>query len=245
MKDNFSQGARAYAQYRPTYPDNLFDFILSYVKEKDRAWDCGTGNGQSARVLSKYFKNVFATDISQSQINNAHQENNIDYAVEPAEKTSLPNSSVDFITVAQAIHWFNFESFYAEVKRVANPGAIIAVWTYSLLHISEEIDPVISEYYSNALSGYWDPERKYVDEHYDTIPFPFTKIASPEFKVEAWWTLEELIGYLNTWSAVKNFIKANSYDPVPAAINKIKPLWGDSKKRQLFFPVYLKLGMIE
>jgi SAM-dependent methyltransferase len=245
MKDNFSQGAAAYAQYRPTYPGNLFAFILSYVKEKGLAWDCGTGNGQSARVLSKYFKKVFATDISQAQINNAHQEMNIVYAIEPAEKTSLADRSVDLVTVAQAIHWFNFEKFYAEVNRVAKPGAVIAVWTYSLLHISEEIDAVINEYYAVTLAGFWDPERTYVDERYETIPFPFTKIPVPDLKVEVEWTLEELSGYLNTWSALKKFIQIKSYDPVPAVINKIKPLWGGLQKRKIFFPVYLKLGIIE
>lgn len=244
MKDNFSQKASEYAQYRPVYPANLFAFILSHVKEKKLAWDCGTGNGQSAVILSNYFEKVFATDISHAQINSARQEINIEYAVEPAEKTSLADNSVDLITVAQALHWFNFEDFYAEVNRVAKPGAVIAVWTYTLLHISAEIDTIINEYYK-TLADFWDPERKYVDERYDSIPFPFTKIPSPDFKVEVQWSLEELSGYLNTWSAVQHFIKANSYDPVPAVINKIKPQWGNVQKRHIFFPVYVKLGIIE
>ena len=217
---------------------------MNHVKEKKLAWDCGTGNGQSAGILSNYFEKVFATDISQAQINNAQQEINIEYALEPAEKTSLPDKSVDLITVAQALHWFNFENFYAEVNRIAKPGAVIAVWTYTLLHISAQIDPIINEYYT-TLADYWDAERKYVDERYDNIPFPFTKIPAPDFKVEVQWSLEELSGYLNTWSAVQHFIKANSYDPVPAVINKIKTQWGNIQKRNIYFPVYLKLGIIE
>jgi SAM-dependent methyltransferase len=244
MKDNFSQKASEYAQYRPVYPDDLFAFILNHVKEKKLAWDCGTGNGQSAMVLSNHFEKVFATDISQAQINNAHQEKNIEYALEPAEKTSLPDRSVNLITVAQALHWFNFDNFYAEVNRVAKPGAVIAVWTYCLLHISEEIDLIINEYYK-SLADFWDPERKYVDERYDSIPFPFAKIPAPDFKVEVQWSLDELNGYLNTWSAVQHFIKVNAYDPVPAVINKIKSQWGNVQKREICFPVYLKLGIIE
>jgi SAM-dependent methyltransferase len=195
-------------------------------------------------VLSNYFEKIFATDISQAQINKAQQHFNIEYVVEPAEKTSLADNSVDLITVAQALHWFNFENFYAEVNRVAKPGAVIAVWTYTLLHISAQIDPIINEFYK-TLANFWDPERRYVDERYDSIPFPFTKIPAPDFKVEVQWSLEELSGYLNTWSAVQHFIKVNAYDPVPAVTNKIRSQWGSLEKRKLIFPVYLKLGIIE
>ncbi len=242
MKDNFSQRASIYAQYRPDYLGELFEYILGFVKEKKLAWDCGTGNGQSAKVLSKYFQKVFATDISQKQIDHAHKEANIFYAIEPAEKTSLADKTVDLITVAQAIHWFDFENFYAEVNRVAKPGAVIAAWTYSLLHISPTIDPLINEYHYKTLENYWDPERKYVNDGYAGIPFPFEKIPTPAFSIEVNWSLEELEGYLNTWSALQKFIAANSYSPVPELVNNIEQHWGNSEKRKMIFPVHLKLG---
>lgn len=198
MKDNFSTQANVYAQYRPGYPKELFAYILSFVKEKHFAWDCGTGNGQSALQLSGNFKKVFATDISQKQLDNAAAKENIIYALEPAEKTSLADRSVDLITVAQAIHWFKFDAFYTEVKRVAKPGAVMAVWTYSLLKISGEIDKIINAYHFSTLKNYWDPERKYVDDGYATIPFPFTEIKTPAFNIELNWSLNELEGYLNT-----------------------------------------------
>lgn len=234
-----------YAQYRPEYPQALFDYILGFVKEKKLAWDCGTGNGQSAKVLSNYFEKIFATDISQKQIDNAHKEANIFYAIEPAEKTSLADKTVDLITVAQAIHWFKFESFYAEVNRVAKPGAVIAVWTYSLLNISANIDSIINEYHYKTLENFWDPERKYVDDGYSTIPFPFAKIETPSFNIEVNWTLKELNGYLNTWSALQKFMAVNSFSPANEVMNKIEQHWGDSEKRKILFPVHLKLGIIE
>ncbi len=242
MKDNFSSQANVYAQYRPGYPRELFEYILGFVKEKDLAWDCGTGNGQSALELSNYFKKVFATDISQKQLDNAVAKENILYALEPAEKTSLADRSVDLITVAQAIHWFRFDAFYAEVKRVAKPGAVIAVWTYSLLKISDEIDTIINEYHFSTLENYWDPERKYVDDGYASISFPFTEVRTPAFNIELNWSLNELEGYLNTWSALQKFITANSYSPVKDIIEKIRPYWGDGEKRKMIFPVYLRLG---
>ena len=245
MKDNFSQRASIYAQYRPHYPSALFEYIISFVKEKELAWDCGTGNGQSARALCNYFKKVFATDISQKQIDNAYKAPNIFYATEPAEQTSLANKTVHLITVAQAIHWFNFEKFYAEVKRVAKPGAVIAVWTYSLLHISDDIDKIISNFHFKTLENYWDPERKYVNDGYTSIPFPFTEIETPTFIIEVNWSLKELSGYVNTWSALQKYIHAHSFNPVNELINKIQPHWGNKVKRNIVFPVHLRLGIIE
>ena len=181
MKDNFSKQSAIYARYRPTYPQDLYDFILSHVTGKQSAWDCGTGNGQAAKELSKVFTKVFATDISQKQIDNAVHADNIFYSVQPAEQTDFPDNSFDLVTVAQALHWFRFDEFYKEVKRVTKPAAFFAGWTYSLLRISDEIDQLIEYHHYNTLSGYWDDERKYVDEEYRNIPFPFAKINSPCF----------------------------------------------------------------
>jgi len=242
MKDNFSRRSDLYAKYRPEYPPALFEYILGFVKEKELAWDCGTGNGQAAAVLSRYFKKIYATDISQKQLDNAVKKDNISYTLEPAEKTSLADRSVNLITVAQAIHWFNFDAFYNEVRRVAKPGAVIAVWTYSLLKISAEIDHIIEDHHFNTLGKYWDPERKYVDDGYASIPFPFNAVETPLFNIELHWSLQDLEGYLNTWSGLQNFIKANSYNPVGEVIEKISRHWGDRETRKLLFPVHLKLG---
>ncbi len=245
MKDNFSKQASAYARYRPGYPPELFDYILGFVKEKDAAWDCGTGNGQSAKMLSGHFEKIFATDISQKQIDNAWQAPNIFYSIADEAQSGLSDESVSLVTVAQAIHWFNFEKFYAEVDRVAKPGAIIAVWTYTRRKISEEIDAIISDYHFNMLGDYWDAERKYVDDEYVNIPFPFKEIKTPEFNIELSWSLEDLEGYLNTWSALQKFIAARSYNPVNDIIQKIKPYWDDKIERKIIFPIHLRLGIIK
>jgi len=244
MKDNFSIQAAAYAKHRPQYPLELFEYILSFVKSRELAWDCGTGNGQSAKVLSKYFKSVFATDISTKQIEHAVKEKNITYAVEPAEKTSLADSSTNLITVSQALHWFKFDEFYREAKRVAAPDAIIAAWTYSLLQVDEKTDKLIHQYHFETLDGYWDAERKYVDDGYQSIPFPFEQIGSPAFNIEVNWNLEELEGYFNTWSALQQFIKEKSYNPVPDLIKEIKLNWHASEYRKIIFPIHLKLGYV-
>jgi len=245
MKDNFSKQAAVYAQYRPDYPDELFQYILSFVKEKNTVWDCGTGNGQSAKVLCKYFNTFLATDISQKQMDNAYQASNIFYSLQPAEQTNFANNSIDLVTVSQALHWFNFEKFYAEVNRVAKPAAVIAVWAYSLLQVSNEINTIIHNYHFNTLGKYWDAERKYVDANYTTIPFPFKEITTPAFEIKLHWTLAELEGYFYTWSALQKFIATNNFSPVDALMQQLKPLWGSNEKREIIFPVHLRLGTIK
>lgn len=244
MKDNFSKQANSYAKYRPQYPQGLFDFILQHTHKKQNAWDCATGNGQSAKVLAKYFEKVFATDISQKQIDNAEQAATIFYSVQPAEQTGFGDDTFDLITVSQALHWFNFEKFYAEVKRVGKQDSGVAVWMYSLLRISKEIDAVIETYHFETLGNYWDSERKYVDNNYTTVPFPFKEITTPVFTIEYNWTLEELEGYFTTWSALQKFIAANNDSPVPGVIDQIKPHW-KKERMKIRFPLHLRMGRIE
>ena len=245
MKDNFSRQSEVYVKYRPTYPQELYDFILSKIEKRNTAWDCGTGNGQTAKELAKYFEKVFATDSSKKQIQNAHQADNIFYSVQFAEQTNFEENSFDLVTVSQALHWFNVNKFYPEVKRVTKPRGWIAVWMYSLATISPEIDKLINvKHYKETLGTYWDYERKFVDDNYITLPFPFREIQCPVFKMQFKWTLEELKGYLNSWSALQKFIAVNQFNPVDKLIEEIKPHW-HNEKMKLIFPVYMRMGQNE
>jgi ubiquinone/menaquinone biosynthesis C-methylase UbiE len=173
FKDLFSKQSKEYAVSRPTYPKSLFDFLAGLVERKDLAWDCATGNGQAAVALSKHFQHVIASDISKKQIENAKRKSNIRYEVFPAEKTALEDSSIDLVTVAQALHWFNFEEFYKEVKRVLRKNGVIAAWAYGLHSISPGIDKVTYHLYEDILGRYWPKERKYIESKYEDVPFPF------------------------------------------------------------------------
>jgi len=244
MKDNFSIQSDNYAKYRPTYASIFFDYLNSIVLTKQNAWDCGTGNGQIAYELAKTFNNVFATDISQSQLDNALQANNIKYSVQPAEKTDFKSQQFDLIVIAQAIHWFDFDKFYSEVKRTAKENALICVIGYGRIEVSEQIDLIIKNFYENVIGVYWDKERKYIDEKYTTIPFPFKEIETPNFVNNIEWTLEHLIGYLNTWSAVKHFIEQNGYNPIDKLQNEIEQHWNKKETKEVSFPLLLRIGQI-
>lgn len=244
MKDYFSQRSESYAKYRPVYPTELYQYILSYVTEKNLAWDCGTGNGQTAAALSPYFSKVWATDISQQQLNHAVKLPNVSYSLEPAEHASLQDNSVNLICISQALHWFNFTQFYKEVKRVAAPRAVIAAWSYNLFNADNFTNAITEAFYRDTLKNYWDVERQYVDDGYKNIPFPFENIESPAFAIQVKWTLDELTGYLETWSAVQKFITENNYNPVPHIADKLKKRWPANEKRKILFPLKLKLAYI-
>lgn len=244
MKDNFSIQSDNYAKYRPAYPLEFFDYLNAIVPTKQNAWDCGTGNGQVAYELAKTFDRVFATDISQSQIDNALQADNIKYSVQPAEKTAFEDGQFDLIVIAQAIHWFDFDKFYREVRRTAKENALIGVIGYGRIAISEQIDPIITDFYEHVIGAYWDKERKYIDENYATIPFPFKEIETPDFVNHLQWTLEHLVGYLSTWSAVKHFIKQHGYSPIGKLQSQIEPHWGKEEIREAAFPLLLRIGQV-
>lgn len=188
---------------------------------------------------------MFATDISQSQIDNAIQAPNIVYSVKPAEKTNFPNNMFNLIIVGQAIHWFDFERFYQEVKRVSCNNALLVVIGYDLLTIDNEIDTMIRELYTDIVGKYWDKERHYVDDKYKTIPFPFEEIEVPTFHYELEWNLELLVGYLNTWSAVKHYVQANKKNPVELIATQLKKYWNMNEKRRVNFPMLLRIGKIK
>lgn len=256
-KDLFSAQSKEYASSRPTYPRALFEFIVSLVDEKNLAWDCATGSGQAAVVLADYFKEVVASDISARQLENAQQKSNITYRIFHAEDTPLEDNSVDLITIAQALHWFDFDRFYSEARRVLRKrkdgktggGGIIAAWAYGLHIISPDVDKVTRQLYEDILGDkYWPAETKYVEDRYETIPFPFEQIPAPEFQIQLSWNLTELVNYFRSWSSVQKFIEKNKYDPVSEILDSLEYAWGGknkaNEKRKVVWPLYVKVSKI-
>ena len=242
--DNFSNGASQYATFRPGSPQGIFDYLYAHLKGFDSAWDCGTGNGQVAIKLAERFRQVYGTDISKEQLALAIEKENITYLAERAEETTLADHSIDLITIAQAIHWFDLDNFYKEVRRVAKPGALIAGWTYSTVKINPDIDKVIDRLYTDITGAYWDKQRKLIDERYETIPFPFEELKTPPFTITLNWTLEQLAGYLRTWSGVKHYIAKEQKDPVQMIQHDLEKTWGGSNKIEMYWPVYARIGRI-
>ena len=243
FKDHFSGHSKEYSKYRPYYPDRLFKFLSSITPDHDLAWDCATGSGQAAHGLVHYFQKVIATDASEQQIKNTSNHKNILYKVALAHKTTIQTASIDLITVAQALHWFEFDRFYKEADRVLKQNGVIAVWTYNLLTISSEIDSIINYFYHHVVGEFWPPERKFVENGYEDIPFPFHKLPIPCFWMSAKWTLRQLIGYMNTWSAVKRYRKNKGNDPIESIEKELTRLWDSSSDvMEVYWPLSILIG---
>ncbi len=244
FKDHFSTRSADYARFRPRYPAALFDWLAEQAPARELAWDVGTGSGQVAVELAERFARVVATDPSANQIAHADPHPGVEYRVEAAEQSSLEAHSVDLVTVAQALHWFDFPRFYAEARRVLKPGGLLAAWCYGLFRTGTEADDVLDDFY-DAMAPYWPPERRYIEEEYRAIPFPFPEATPPEFAMEAEWDLDEVLGYFGTWSAVQHCRTVTGRDPVAEVSTPLAAVWGSPRRRKaLKWPVHLRLGKV-
>lgn len=244
--DHFSSQAQQYHDFRPTYPPALFDWLAQHTPADATVWDCGCGSGQATLDLAARFGTVIGTDMSQKQLSQAQARPNIRYRCEPAEATSLADHSADLIVVAQALHWFRHDAFYAEVRRVAKPGALLVALSYQLQQVAPAIDLLVHQLYADILDGYWPPERKHVEDGYRNLPFPFARMAAPAFQLEAEWKLHQLLGYFESWSAVAAFKAARGGDPVAAMAAEFTQAWGDpERRRKVRWPLTILAGRID
>jgi ubiquinone/menaquinone biosynthesis C-methylase UbiE len=245
FQDHFSDQAERYARYRPVYPAPFFRWLASLVERRDTAWDCATGNGQAAVGLGAFFERVMATDASEEQIRHAQLHERVRYRVAPAESCGLPDRSVDLVSVAAGIHWFDFDAFYREVRRVTRPRAVLAAYAYDLFQAGPDIDRIIAHFYTKVVGPYWPKQRAWVEERYRNLPFPFHELSVPECTIEHDWTLDRLIGYLGTWSSVRKCRDATGADPVETIRAELTHAWGPAPTRRLVWPLFMRVGRVD
>jgi len=243
--DHFSGVSAAYAAFRPRYPDALFEFLAREAPARDGAWDAGTGSGQAALGLARHFGHVIATDASSAQIDHATPHSGVTYRVAPAEASGLDQQSVDLVAVAQAVHWFDRERFWKEVRRVLRPRGVIAVWTYVLFEIAPDIDAIVRRFYNGIVGPFWPPERRLTEQRYRTIEFPFAEFAAPDFVIEQPMTLDDVAGYVRTWSATRAFVRHHRRDPVDSLVAELGRAWRVPQQTRLVrWPVAMRIGRI-
>lgn len=243
FKDHFSGHAGIYQRYRPGYPPALFEFLSSLTARHEIALDCATGNGQAALALTSHYDQVVACDGSIAQLANARRHSRIVYLANLAEKLAVRARCVDLVTAAQAAHWFDFGRFYPEVARVLRAGGLVAFWTYEKFHVEPAIDAIIDVFYRDVVGVFWPPERRYVEEGYRTLPFPFAELPAPEFHLQTDWDLDTVMGYLATWSAVQRYRGDRGHDPLPALRRRLESVWGQAERtRSVEWPIHLRVG---
>ena len=242
FKDLFSQHATDYARFRPRYPPGLFAWLASIAPKRELAVDVGTGNGQAAVALGGHFDRVIALDASAEQIANAPTtpDNHVSYRQGTAESFGVEEGMADLIVAAQAFHWFKQEPFFAEVQHVARPSACLAVWCYGLATITSELDALIYELYETRLGPCWEPERRLVETGYRSVTFPFNEISPPPFEMRIAWAFEHLVGYLDTWSALKRHIQDKGNNPLAEMLPRLERAWGTTTEREVTWPISVR-----
>ncbi|KEF42859.1 MAG: SAM-dependent methyltransferase [Cyanobium sp. CACIAM 14] len=244
FQDHFAVVAGGYARFRPSYPAALFAWLASLAPSRQRAWDCATGSGQSALALARHFQLVLATDASAAQLAQAQPHPRVRYRQATAEQPGLEERSIDLITVAQALHWFDREQFYREAARVLVQGGILAAWTYGSASVDGGgIDAVLTQFQDHVVGPHWPPERVLVDEAYRTIRLPFEAVPAPAFVMEACWSLEQLLGYFGSWSATARYRASRGSDPLEQLRPALAAIWGEAGcRRRLRWPLTVKVS---
>lgn len=239
--DHFSDKAALYSAARPRYPDALFDFIASVSPGLERAWDCATGNGQAAAGLARHFAYVDATDASAEQITNAVPIPRVAFAVETSEAPSFGDSVFDCVCVAQALHWFDLERFHRSVHRVLEPGGVFAAWGYVWMSVDPAIDRALEREVLQPLQPHWPEQNRKLWNGYRDLPFPYEVIPAPEFAIEVQWSLDQLIGYVGSWSATRALQKSR-----PAFLEEARAAlagdWGGAGLRTVTMPLACRIG---
>lgn len=242
FKDHFSQQAAAYRRHRPAYPAPLIEFVAAQAPGRRLAVDCATGNGQAAVALARHFDAVLAVDGSASQLSRAEPQPRVHYAAALAERLPLGDRSAELVAAAQAAHWFDFERFHAECRRVLVPGGVVAVWTYEKFRVNAAVDAVIDDFYANVVGGDWPAERRFVEQGYRTLPFPWPELPAPGFQLETDWDLAQVLGYLATWSSVQRYKERTGEDPLQSLGPRLAAVWPRSVALRLRWPIHLRLG---
>ena len=240
FRDHFSAVAAQYAQARPDYPQELFDWIASVAPARGLAWEPGCGGGQASRDLARVFERVHATDPSTAQVANATGPANVAFAVEPGEACSLADASADAVCVAQALHWFDLPAFFAECERVLRPGGVLVAWGYQDIEVDDDIAAANTALQATIRDD-WPPERRFIDAGYASFDFPFDAIDAPRFELRAEWTLPRLLGYFSSYSATKRHRERTGEDPVALHAEALSAAWGDPlRARTLRWPLFVQ-----
>ncbi|MBK7643567.1 MAG: class I SAM-dependent methyltransferase [Planctomycetes bacterium] len=238
FRDHFSHDSACYAAHRPTYPVELVEFLARESPARGRVWEAGCGSGQLSLLLPKRFEHVLATDASAQQIAAASAHPRVEYRVAPAEASGLPDRCADLVVAAQAAHWFELERFYAEVRRVARPGALLALVSYAKTRIGADLDPLLDEFHDRTLLGHWPAERAHVVEGYARLVFPFARLAVPELAIRRDWSVEQLLAYIRTWSGVNALVKTGAGIEFERFERELRARWGSpAAKREVRWPL--------
>lgn len=131
----FSDRVQYYIKYRPKYPKEILDFLKNELKLSIRHTiaDIGSGTGFLSKMFLQNGNVVYGVEpnkeMREAAENLLRQYPNFKTIDGSAEFTDLDSRSVDFITAAQAFHWFNIDVARSEFRRILKPkGWVVLIW---------------------------------------------------------------------------------------------------------------------
>lgn len=241
---HFGPYAEEYRRFRPDYPAELFDRVASLAPGRGTVWECGAGSGQATKGLAVRFETALATDATRGQLAGAPPLAGVHRVAALSEAAPLAARVADAVVAAQALHWFAVEAFYAEVRRVARPGAPLCAWVYGLPAVADAVDAVLRRFHDELLGPYWRPERRHVLSGYATLDVPFRPRVVEAFTLERRWTLERFTGYLGTWSAGREYAARHGEAPLALVGTELAEAWfrgGEGPERVVRWPLTLRV----
>ena len=177
---------------------------------------------------------VDATDISDEQLANAHPRTNIRYQKSSAEQTPFTDNSFDLVCVAQALHWFDYQRFWPEVKRVLKPDGVFAAWGYNWPDWGEDLSAPLQTHFLDIIEPYFAPHNRLLWDHYRDVELPFKSIEKLDLEMTVEWSLAELFDMLHSASATRVCMRENGDGFFNKAQRLIADIWGDPSTRRTF-----------
>lgn len=182
----FTGIANEYTQSRPSYAAEFIECLFDKYgfSASSVIADIGSGTGKFAKQLLDKGCNVICVEPNTDMRLVAEKElceyPNFKSVAGSAENTMLPDNSVDFITTAQAFHWFDTKSFKAECSRRIKPnGKAFLIWNTrnNEALINQELHRVYSKYcpdfkgFSGGTKPHDDRIKYFFDNNYEYITF--------------------------------------------------------------------------
>lgn len=249
----FNDQAQAYALARPTYPEQLFDWLSDQTQAHELAIDCATGSGQAIAPLAQRYQRVIGLDISAEQLKLAPPHPRVTYQHKGAEDLDAAPASVDLITVATALHWFDLPRFYAKVRQVLKPDGLLAAWCYGSHKIDDEpLHQLTSRYATQLIGPYWRAENMQLTRTgYQEIIFPFHELTPPlGLTITRALTAQRYLDYLASWSASASYLRATGQDPIDTIKDEVFARWhertGDATQGliEVSWPLFMRAGRV-
>ena len=241
----YFERAAEYAAHRPEYPPGLADWLARVAPARGFAWEAGCGSGQLTIPLAAHFERIVATDATPAQVAHARAHARVRYVAATAEAAPVRGGTADLVVAAQSAHWFDLPRYFAEVRRVARPGAIVALIAYGNAELEDEaLSARFLRFYEDEVGTYWPAERRIIEEGYRTIDFPFAELEPPPLDLRTTWTAEQMLGYIGTWSALRQYYRAGQdRGVVERFADELRALWGPAA-RPVRWPMPIRVGRV-